>query len=147
MSDLNKVMLIGRMVKDPEVKSMPNGKGVCSFTIATNKSYKDSTGKKIESVDFHNIVAFGGIVSVISQYCKKGSQLYVEGSLATRSWEDQTGQKKYKTEVIVSSIQLLGSSLNNRISNSENEQPVQEEKSEFKVEDNTEYANIQEIPF
>lgn len=103
---LNKVQLIGNLTRDPEMKSLPSGIKVTSFSIATNRSWKDQSGAKKEATEYHNIVAFGKPAELISQYMKKGGQLYVEGRLQTRSWDAQDGQKKYRTEIIVENFQF-----------------------------------------
>lgn len=106
---VNKVILIGAVGKDPEQKSLPSGGMVVNFSLATSESWKDkNTGQQQESVEWHRLVAFGKLAEIISQYVKKGSKLYVEGSLKTRSWE-QDGAKRYATEIVVSEMQLLDS--------------------------------------
>lgn len=102
---LNKVILIGNLTRDPELKTLPSGVKVTNFGIATNRSYKDKEGNKKEDVEFHNLVSFGKQAEVIQQWCKKGSQLMVEGRLSTKSWESD-GKKIYKTEIIVDSFQF-----------------------------------------
>jgi single-strand DNA-binding protein len=112
---LNKVLLIGRLGADPEIKQMVNGKSVARISLATSQSWKDkSTGEKKEKTEWHRIVVFNeGLVNVVQQYLKKGAQIYVEGQLSTRKWKDeQSGQDKYSTEVIIqgynSSLTMLG---------------------------------------
>lgn len=103
---LNKAILFGNVTKDPEIKSLPSGIKVASFSIATNRVWKDKNGAKQENVDYHNVVVFGKQAEVIGQYIKKGSSLLVEGRMQTRSWDGADGQKKYRTEVIVDSFQF-----------------------------------------
>ncbi|MDQ3014429.1 MAG: single-stranded DNA-binding protein [bacterium] len=103
---LNKAILFGNVTKDPEIKSLPSGIKVASFSIATNRVWKDKNGAKQENVDYHNIVVFGKQAELIGQYIKKGSSLMVEGRMQTRSWDAADGQKKYRTEVIVDSFQF-----------------------------------------
>ena len=104
---LNKCQIIGNLCRDPELKSLPNGSSVCSFSIATNRVWKDKNGEKQESVEFHSLVAFGKTAELIAQYMSKGSQLYVEGRLQTQSWEDKkSGEKKYRTEIVVEQMQF-----------------------------------------
>jgi len=112
---LNKVLLIGRLGADPEVKQMVNGKSVARLSLATSQSWKDkNTGEKKEKTEWHRIVVFNeGLVNVVQQYLKKGAQIYVEGQLSTRKWKDeQSGQDKYSTEIIIqgynSSLTMLG---------------------------------------
>jgi len=106
--DLNKVQLIGRLTKDPEVKQTQAGKTMAIFSVATGKSWKNEAGEKQERTEFHNAVVFGKVADVVNMYCKKGKQVYVEGELQTRSWDDPQGNKKYRTEIIVSNVILLG---------------------------------------
>jgi single-strand DNA-binding protein len=102
---LNKVMLYGNMTRDPELRSLPSGIQVASFSIATNRVYKDRDGARQEQTDFHNVVVFGRQAETVSQYLKKGSGVFVEGRLQTRSW-DKDGQKQYRTEVVADRIQF-----------------------------------------
>lgn len=107
---LNKVMIMGNLTRDPEIKALPGGTKVCSFAVATNRVWKDKNGAKQESADFHNIVTFGRQAEIVAQYMKKGSNVFVEGRLQTRSWDDKaTGEKKYRTEIIADRI-VFGSS-------------------------------------
>ena len=104
---INKVILFGNLTRDPELRALPSGMNVCSFSIATNRIYRDREGKKQEQADFHNIVVFGRQADTVAQYLKKGSSAYVEGRLQTRSWDDKTsGEKKYRTEVVAERVQF-----------------------------------------
>ena len=106
---VNKVILIGHLGKDPEVKFTPSGMPVAKFSIATSDRHKDKDGNWQERTDWHNLVAFQRTAEIIGEYCKKGSQIFIEGKLQTSSWDDkETGQKKYKTEVVVNELVLLG---------------------------------------
>jgi single-strand DNA-binding protein len=112
---LNKVLLIGRLGADPEIKQMVNGKNVARLSLATSQSWKDkNTGEKKQKTEWHRVVIFNeGLVNVVQQYLKKGSQVYIEGQLSTRKWKDeQSGQDKYSTEVVIqgynSSLTMLG---------------------------------------
>ena len=112
---LNKVLLIGRLGADPEIKQMVNGKSVARLSLATSQSWKDkNSGEKKEKTEWHRIVVFNeGLVNVVQQYLKKGAQIYVEGQLSTRKWKDeQSGQDKYSTEIVIqgynSSLTMLG---------------------------------------
>jgi len=105
--NLNKVFLLGNLTRDPELKNLPSGQQVCSFGIATNKTWTDKqTGEKKQKAEFHNIVAWRNLATIASQYLKKGGLVFVEGHLTTRSWDDASGNKKYRTEVIADNIQL-----------------------------------------
>ncbi len=102
---LNKVMLIGNLTRDPELKSIPSGMKVTNFSIATNRVWRDKEGAKKESTEFHNVVVFGRQAETVAQYMKKGSNIMVEGRLQTRSWEAE-GKKNYRTEIIADNIQF-----------------------------------------
>ena len=109
MGSLNKVMLIGNLGKDPEVRAIPSGAKVANFSIATTESYTDkNTNQKVEKTEWHNIVMWRGLAEVAEKYLKKGSQVYIEGRLQTRSWDDQNGQKRYTTEVVADQMVMLG---------------------------------------
>jgi single-strand DNA-binding protein len=102
---LNKVLIYGNLTRDPEQKALPSGMSVCSFSLATNRVYKDRDGKRQESTDYHNIVVFGRQAETCNQYLKKGAGAFVEGRLQTRSW-DKDGQKQYRTEIIADRVQF-----------------------------------------
>jgi single-strand DNA-binding protein len=108
MRGVNKVILIGNLGRDPELRYLPSGESVVKFTLATGSRWKDKNGQLQERTDWHNIVAFGRQAEICNQYLKKGSQVYVEGRIQNRSWEDKDGNKKYITEIIARSINLLG---------------------------------------
>ena len=137
---LNKVLLIGRLGADPEVKQMVNGKNVARLSLATSQSWKDkNTGEKKEKTEWHRVVVFNeGLVNVVQQYLKKGAQVYIEGQLNTRKWKDEkSGQDKYSTEVVIqgfnSSLTMLGGnqssipSQDNKQKFDQNVQPSQNE--------------------
>lgn len=105
---VNKVILVGNLGKDPEIKYTPTGTPVAKFTLATNENYKDKSGQWQERTEWHNIVAWERLAEVVGEYTKKGSKLYVEGRIQTSSWDDkETGQKKYRTEIIANNLVLL----------------------------------------
>lgn len=106
---LNKAMIFGNLTRDPEMKALPSGMQVCSFSVATNRTYTDRDGKRQESVDYHNVVAFGKQAEVIAKYLTKGRGIYVEGRMQTRSW-DKDGQKQYRTEIIMDRFEFGPSS-------------------------------------
>ena len=103
---LNKVLLIGNLTRDPELKALPSGSKVVTFGLATNRVFKDKEGNRQDSTEFHNIVVFGRVAETVAQYMKKGSQVYLEGRLQTRSWDDKSGEKKYSTEIVADTIQF-----------------------------------------
>ena len=104
--NLNKAFILGNLTRDPELRQIPSGQAVCSFGVATNRFFTDSLGQKQKQVEFHNIVAWGRQAEVINQYLKKGSSVLVEGRLQTRSWQNQQGQKQWKTEIIAERVEL-----------------------------------------
>lgn len=107
---VNKVILVGNLGRDPEVRNTPSGQTVASFSIATSRKWKDRDGNRQEQTEWHNIVVWGRQAEVAGQYLTKGKQIYVEGRLQTRSWDDQqSGEKKYRTEVVCETFQMLGS--------------------------------------
>ena len=149
---LNKVMIIGNLTRDPELKSLPSGVKVTSIGLATNRSWKKEDGSKQESTEFHNAVAFGKPAELIAQYCRKGSSLYIDGRLQTRSWDGTDGQKKYRTEIVVENFQFGprasgaggdGQSHSSDRSSSNPHQPKESEAIEYPTED----INAEDIPF
>ena len=148
---LNKVLLIGRLGADPEIKQMVNGKSVARVSLATSNTWKDkNTGEKKEKTEWHRIVIFNeGLVNVVQQYVKKGSQVYIEGQLTTRKWKDEkSGLDRYSTEIVLqgfnSTFKIL-SSKNNQI---ENIQDSNTEKSSLPNEENVSSGDLDdEIPF
>jgi len=110
MASLNKVILIGNLGKDPESRYLPNGDAVCNFSIATSETWKDkATGKKKEATEWHRCSTFGKLAEICGQYLKSGSQVYVEGRIQTRKWQDKEGQDRYTTEIKVDQMKMLGS--------------------------------------
>lgn len=106
---VNKVILIGNLGRDPEVRSTPSGQPVASFTLATSRRWRDKSGQKQEQTEWHSIVVWGKQAEIAGQYLTKGKQVYIEGRLQTRSWDDRTsGEKKYKTEIVCDTFQMLG---------------------------------------
>ncbi|OTP83232.1 single-stranded DNA-binding protein [Gilliamella apicola] len=111
---INKVILIGHLGQDPEVRYMPNGNAVANFNIATSESWKDKqTGETRDRTEWHRVVVFGKLAEIAGEYLKKGTQVYIEGQLQTRKWQDQSGQDRYTTEVVINplggTLQMLGS--------------------------------------
>ena len=103
--NINKAMIYGNLTRDPELRALPSGGSVCSFSIATNRVYKKTDGSRAEEVSYHNVVVFGRQAETCHQYLKKGSAAYVEGRLQTRSW-DKDGQKQYRTEIVADTVQF-----------------------------------------
>ncbi len=105
---INKVILVGNIGGDPEVRYMPNGKAVATISVATSETWKDKeTGNKQERTEWHRVVCFNRLGEIVGEYVRKGSKIYVEGSLRTRKWQDQQGQDRYTTEIVASDIQML----------------------------------------
>ena len=106
---INKVILVGHLGKDPEVKYLPSGSAVANITVATSESWKDKqSGDKQERTEWHNVVFFNRLAEIVGEYLKKGAQIYVEGSLRTRKWQDKEGKDRYTTEIVASEMQMLG---------------------------------------
>jgi single-strand DNA-binding protein len=104
---LNKAILIGNLTRDPELRSLPSGIKVCTFSLATNRVWKDKNGARQESADYHNVVVFGRQAETVAQYMKKGNSILVEGRMQTRSWDDKnSGEKKYRTEIVADRTQF-----------------------------------------
>ena len=148
---LNKVLLIGRLGADPEVKQMVNGKSVARFSLATSNTWKDkNTGEKKEKTEWHRVVIFNeGLVKVVQQYVKKGAQVYIEGQLTTRKWKDEkAGVDKYSTEVVLQGFNSSFKILSSKGSQIENIQDDNVEKSALPSDENTPPNDLDdEIPF
>lgn len=109
MASINKVILIGNLGKDPEVRYTPNGAAICNITLATSRNWKDkNTGDKVEETEWHRVVFYDRLAEIAGEYLKKGRPVYVEGRLKTRKWQDKEGKDNYTTEVIAENMQLLG---------------------------------------
>lgn len=107
--DLNKVMIIGRLTRDPEARTTPQGTAITSFSVATGRVWKDQSGVQQEKTEFHNVIAWRRLAEITAQYLKKGRQVYIEGYLQTQSWDDKTsGQKRYRTEIVAENMIMLG---------------------------------------
>lgn len=109
---VNKVILVGNLGQNPEVKYSQNGQAVCNISIATNESWTDKNGQKQEKTEWHRTVVFGKLAELCAQYLSKGRQVYLEGKLQTRQWQDKEGQTRYTTEVVAQTIQFLGGQAN-----------------------------------
>ncbi|MFO8233490.1 MAG: single-stranded DNA-binding protein [Longimonas sp.] len=105
---VNKVVLVGRLGQDPELKYTNSGTAVCTFSVATNDSYTNRDGERVDTTEWHNIVVWGRLAEICNEYIDKGQQVYLEGQLQTRSWEDRDGNKKYRTEVKARDVVFLG---------------------------------------
>lgn len=121
MAGVNKVILVGNLGKDPEVRHLEGGSVVANFPIATTESYKDKSGQRIEQTEWHNIVVWRGLAEIAEKYLKKGMTVYIEGKLRTRSWDDKEGNKRYSTEVVGDTFTILSKKENS------NQPPNQDE--------------------
>lgn len=124
--NLNKVFLIGRLTRDPESRALPSGQTVTSFGMATDRFFNDKSGQKQQQTEFHNIVLFGKLANIASQYLNKGSLVLIEGRLQTRNWQDSSGNQRYRTEIIAERIQL-GPKSAGKMAPAEKELPAKEE--------------------
>src|SRR3954463_12961002 len=110
MASVNKVILVGNLGRDPETRYAPEGGAICNISVATTDTWKDKTsGEKQERTEWHRVVFFNRLAEIAGEYLKKGSQVYVEGSLRTRKWQDKEGQERYTTEIVAERMQMLGS--------------------------------------
>jgi single-strand DNA-binding protein len=109
MASVNKVIIIGNLGRDPETRYMPDGGAITNISVATTETWKDKQGEKQEKTEWHRVAFFGKLAEIAGEYLKKGSQVYVEGRLQTRKWQDKDGQDKYTTEIVANAMQMLGS--------------------------------------
>ena len=116
---VNKVILVGRLGQNPEVRYTPSGAAVANFSVATNESWTDKSGQKQERTEWHKVVVWGKLAELCSQYLAKGRQVYLEGRLQTRQWQDKDGQTKYTTEIQAQTVQFLGGGAGERVQNPE----------------------------
>lgn len=107
MLGVNKVILIGNLGKDPELRYTPGGQAVATFSLATTERWNDKNGQRQDRTEWHNVVAWGKLAELVNQYLKKGRSAYIEGKITTRSWDDRDGVKKYRTEIVASQVQFL----------------------------------------
>ena len=160
---VNKVILLGNLGQDPDIRTMQNGKKVCTFSIATSNSWKDKdTGEKKEKTEWHRVVVFNeGLVGVVENYIKKGTKLYIEGSLQTRKWTDDSGTEKYTTEIVIQGyggrIDIVSAKGNNQ-EQSENQDVLEnndvakkaidsKDNKEQSIDDKSDNLNEEDIPF
>jgi single-strand DNA-binding protein len=148
---VNKVIILGRLGQDPELKYTPGGAPVCNFSLATTEAWTDKSGQKQEKTEWHRIVVWGKLAELCNQYLSKGRQAFVEGRLQTRSWDDKDGNKRYTTEINASTVQFIGGptdSRNERVTESDNHanMSAQEMNQDYKVAAETQFAS-DDIPF
>ncbi len=144
MMNLNKAMIIGNVTRDPESRTTPDGTTVTSFSVATNLRWVDKSGQRQDKAEFHNVVAWRKLGEICAQYLKKGAKVYIEGRLQTRSWQDQQGQKHWRTEIIAENMIMLDKVgvINNNLSEETSEIPVASTENQGE-----ETINVEEIPF
>lgn len=162
MFSLNRAQLVGNLTRDPEMRYTPNGQAVCSFSVATNRRWRDKDGNQQDQTEFHNIVAWGKLAEIANQYLKKGNKVYIEGRLQTRSWEGQDGSKKNRTEIVTENMIFLSpkgastsedalpeESTSEKVDNKPAESDNKKEKPAAKDEktDDLDEINLDEIPF
>ena len=135
MSGVNKVILLGNLGKDPEVRRLDDGRGVANFSLATSETYKNKSGDKVTNTEWHNIVLWSPLADIAENYLKKGSQVYIEGKISNRSYEDKDGVKKYISEVVGREITLLG------------RPPEQQENAQNNPSENKNNSDEDDLPF
>jgi len=159
--NLNKAMIIGNLTRDPELRTTPNGTNVTSFGVATNFIWNDANGNKQERVEYHNVVAWRRLAEICGQYLHKGSKVYIEGRLQTRSWDDQSGNKRYMTEIVAENMIMLDSKGSYQPGAQQNQpqqktndnpgQPSEQEPPTIQVDEptqgNSQEVNVEEVPF
>tara|TARA_R110002049_G_scaffold41623_2_gene125096 strand:- start:1881 stop:2327 length:447 start_codon:yes stop_codon:yes gene_type:complete len=148
MAGVNKVILVGNLGKDPEVRHLENGATVANFSIATSESYKDKNGDRQTQTEWHNIVLWRGLAEIAEKYLRKGNQVYIEGKLRTRSWDDKDGVTRYTTEVVGDQMTMLGSKSDNAQGPDNNPKAASNDKSPSQPETQIEEADeSDDLPF
>lgn len=142
--NLNKVILVGRLTADPETRTTPSGQSVCNLRLATNRIWTDKTGQKQEKAEFHTVILWRKLAEIASQFLTKGSLVLIEGRLQTRSWQDPSGNKRYRTEIVAQSLQLGPKAAGKVIPAEEKGTPPEEIPI---VEENEEEIDVSRIPF
>ncbi len=151
--NFNKVIILGNLTRDPESRTLPSGQPVVSFSVATNRFFTDRNGQKQKAAEFHNVVAFGRLAEICSRYLNKGKLILVEGRLQTRTWQDQNGNKKWRTEIIMENMQLGPRVANEDVPSlpqdtaQPEEIPIIDADEEFDNENKESGVNVDEIPF
>ncbi|PIP24385.1 MAG: single-stranded DNA-binding protein [Candidatus Nealsonbacteria bacterium CG23_combo_of_CG06-09_8_20_14_all_37_18] len=145
--NLNKVILVGRLTRDPESRALPSGQSVTSFGMATDRFFNDKSGQKQQQTEFHNIVAFGKLADIAAQYLTKGSLVLIEGRLQTRSWQDSSGNKRSRTEIVAERLQLGPKSAGKTVPSQE--PPAEKSSEDIPVieEGDDDQIDVSKIPF
>jgi len=141
---VNKVLLIGNVGRDPEVRHLDKGVTVANFPLATSESYTSKNGEKVTTTEWHNIVVWRGLADVVDKYVKKGDKLFLEGKIRTRAWDDKEGNKRYTTEIFVDNMEMLGGKPQN---GAEGQPPVQNETTTSNNEPDYEQSEEDDLPF
>tara|TARA_R110000868_G_scaffold174782_3_gene411664 strand:- start:1852 stop:2298 length:447 start_codon:yes stop_codon:yes gene_type:complete len=148
MAGVNKVILVGHLSKDPEVRHLESGAAVANFSMATTESYKDKNGNRQDQTEWHNIVLWRGLAEVAEKYLKKGNLVYIEGKLKTRSWQDKEGATRYTTEIVGDNMTMLGSKSDNSSASSQNDVDRESDKKEVRQKvDLEEEKEEDDLPF
>ena len=129
MAGVNKVILVGNLGKDPEVRYLDSGVAVANFSLATTENYKNKQGEKVSQTEWHNIVLWRGLAEVAEKWLKKGSSVYIEGKIRTNKWEDKEGNPRYNTEILADNMTMLGNRINSDVSDKNDSKTVSEIKS------------------
>ena len=155
--NFNRIVIVGNLTRDPETRALPSGQNVASFSVATNRIWNDPSGNRQEATEFHNVVAFGKLADICSRYLNKGRLVLIEGRIQTRSWQDQDGNKRYRTEIVTDNMQMgprinTGSGPTTSQPKSQENLPSQENipiiDSEEPIEENKqEKVDVKDIPF
>ena len=148
---VNKVILLGRLGQDPELKYTPGGSAVCNFSLATTESWTDKSGQKQEKTEWHRIVVWGKLAELCNQYLSKGRQAFLEGRLQTRSWDDKDGNKRYTTEILASTVQFIGgpaasTNQNAGVGSSSSQANISAAQPEYQIASDASFA-ADDIPF
>ncbi|MAR20634.1 MAG: single-stranded DNA-binding protein [Flavobacteriales bacterium] len=129
MAGVNKVILVGNLGRDPEVRYLDSGVAVANFSLATTENYKNKQGEKVSQTEWHNIVLWRGLAEVAEKWLKKGSSVYIEGKIRTNKWEDKEGNTRYNTEILADNMTMLGNRINSDVSDKNDSKTVSETKS------------------
>ena len=136
MAGVNKVILVGNLGKDPEIRHLDTGVAVANFSLATTESYKNKSGERVSNTEWHNVVLWRGLAELAEKYLKKGNSVYIEGKISTRKWEDKEGNTRYSTDIIADKMTMLGSKSDNESSNPK-EEPSEIVNSEVPSQDDS----------
>ncbi|MBH41201.1 MAG: single-stranded DNA-binding protein [Candidatus Magasanikbacteria bacterium] len=145
--DLNRASILGRLTRDPEVRTTPNGRNVASFAVATGRIWTDQSGVKQERTEFHNCVLWGKLADIAGQYLSKGRRVYIEGRIETRSWDAQDGSKRYRTEIVVDNLIMLDGPKGSGVAPSQDNPPTPIDPGPQTPDVGTDEIKVEDIPF